>query len=107
MNAPGDPPLSDKLEMLRRFADEAGRDVESIGLQMSLSPGPLDKEARKRFYDDPELIRDRTVELRDLGFDWVAMDCVPLFQKGYRTSQALVDRLGEIYETLRPELDRT
>ncbi|MDG2112506.1 MAG: LLM class F420-dependent oxidoreductase [Actinomycetota bacterium] len=104
MNAPGDPPLEDKLAMLRRYAEEIGRDPDTIGLQMSLSPGPLDKAKRKRFYDDADLLKDRVVELRELGFDWCAMDCVPLFQLGHRSSQALVDRLGSIYDALEPEL---
>lgn len=104
MNAPGDPPLEDKLAMLRRYAEDADRDPATIGLQMSLSPGPLDKAERTRFYDDTDLLKRRLVELRELGFDWCAMDCVPLFQLGHRSSEALVDRLGTIHDALAPEL---
>ncbi len=106
MNAPGDPPLVERLGTLRRYAEDAGRDPDSIGLQMSLSPGPLDKDERKRFYADPELILRRVVELRDLGFGWVSIDCVPIFQLGFRSSDALIDRLGAIHDALAPELDR-
>jgi len=106
MNAPGDPPLEDKLALLRQYAEEAGRDPDSIGLQMSLSPGPLDKEKRKRFHDDTDLLRERLVELREMGFHWCAMDCVPLFQLGHRSSEALLDRRAEIYAALEPELNR-
>ena len=104
MNAPGDPPLEDKLAMLRRFAEEEGRDPDSIGLQMSLSPGPLDKDKRKRFYADTHLLRERLVELREMGFGWCAMDCVPLFQLGHRTTEELLDRLATIHHALEPEL---
>ena len=106
MKAPGDPPLEDSIATLRRLTEEAGRDPDSIGLQMSLSPGALDKEKRKRFYAEPDLIRERLVELQELGFDWAAMDCVPLFQLGHRTSDALLDQLSAIYDALAPELDR-
>jgi probable F420-dependent oxidoreductase len=106
MNAPGDPPLEDKLALLRRYAEELGRDPATIGLQMSLSPGPLDKDKRKRFYDDTDLLKQRVIELRELGFDWCAMDCVPLFQLGHRSSEALIDRLATIHEALAPELSR-
>ena len=106
MNAPGDPPLDERLAALARYAERAGRDPESIGLQMSLSPGPLDKDERKRFYADPDLLRRRAVELADLGFEWVSLDCVPIFQLGYRSSHALVERLGAIHEGLRAELGR-
>lgn len=104
MNAPGDPPLEDKLARLHRYAEEAGRDPASIGLQMSLSPGPIDIDQRKRFYHDTDLLRARVAELRALGFDWCAMDCVPLFQLGHRSSEALIDRLGTIHDALAPEL---
>jgi hypothetical protein len=52
------------------------------------------------------LLRERVVELRDLGFDQTAIDCVPIFQHGYRTVDAMIDYLGEIYSTIAPELDR-
>jgi len=106
MNAPGDPPLETKMAQLRQFADEAGRDPATIGMQMSLSPDALNRERRKRFYAEPELMRERLVELRDLGFDWTAIDCVPIFQQGYRSSDAMIDHLAEIYTTVEPELNR-
>ena len=94
------------MAKVRRFAEEAGRDPSEIGMQMSLSPGALDREKRKRFYADTELLRERVVELRDLGFDQTAIDCVPIFQHGYRTVDAMIDYLAEIYSTIAPELDR-
>ncbi len=106
MNAPGDPPLPERLALLRRYAEEADRDPDDIGLQMSLSPNALDREERKRFYADPELLKRRLVELRQLGFDWVSMDCVPIFQHGYRSSEALLDQLAVIHQALAPELER-
>ncbi len=75
-------------------------------MQMALSPGLLEREKRKRFYADTELLRERAVELRDLGFDQISIDCVPIFQQGYRTVDAMIDYLAEIYSTLTPELDR-
>ena len=68
MNAPGDAPLEDRIATLRRFAEEAGRDPDSIQMQMSLSPDALNKEERKRFYADPDLLRRRLAEIRALGF---------------------------------------
>ena len=106
MNAPGDPPLVERLAALRRYAAEADRDPDTIGLQMSLSPNALDKEERKRFYADPDLLRRRLVELRDLGFGWASIDCVPMFQLGYRTSDALIEHLATIHQAIEPELDR-
>ena len=104
MNAPGDPPLEEKLAALFQYAEEAGRDPATIGLQMSLSPGPLDKEKRKRFFADPELMLDRTMELKEMGFHATSIDCVPIFQHGYRESHAMLDYLQEVYEKLAPAL---
>ncbi len=106
MNAPGDPPIEERIASVRRYAEEAGRDPDSISMQMSLSPSLLDKEQRKRFYAEPELLRQRLVELRDAGFAWTSIDCVPIFQQGYRSSDAMIEHLANIFEVLEPELDR-
>ncbi|MEM7079764.1 MAG: LLM class F420-dependent oxidoreductase [Pseudomonadota bacterium] len=104
MSAPGDPPLQERLDTLHEFAAQAGRDPQSIALQNSLSPGPLDKEKRKRFYDDVDLLTERALELHSMGFTHTSIDCVPLFQLGYRTSEALLERLQVIHDHLRREL---
>ena len=106
MNAPGDPSLEEKIEMLHLYAEEAGRDPKSVPMQMSLLPNTRDKEERKRFYAEPELILRRLIELRELGFSHTAIDCVPIFQQGFRTSDAMIEHLHAIYDTLAPELDR-
>lgn len=106
MNAPGDGPIEERIAMLRQFAEQAGRDPDEIGMQMSLSPDALNKEQRKRFYADPDLLVQRLVQLRELGFGGTYIDCVPIFQQGYRSSDAMIEHLGRIYEALKPELDR-
>lgn len=106
MTAPGDPPIEENIAKVRRYAEAVGRDPDTIGMQMSLSPGPLDREKRKRFYADPELLLERMIELRSMGFDGVSIDCVPIFQQGYRSLDAMIDYLDEIYRKLAPELDR-
>jgi probable F420-dependent oxidoreductase len=104
MNAPRDAPLEERLKELRGYIDEAGRDPASVGLQMSLSPGPLDKEQRKRFFSDPDLMLDRLIELKAMGFQETSIDCVPIFQHGYRTCEAILGYLEEVYEKLEPAL---
>ncbi|MDA7774492.1 hypothetical protein N8993_09945, partial [Pseudomonadales bacterium] len=59
---------------------------------------------RKRFYNDMDLLVARACELRDLGFSDTSIDCVPLFQLGFRSSDALLEQLAKIYEALAPEL---
>ena len=105
MTLRGDPPLEESMARVRRYAEAAGRNPESIGMQMSLSPDPLDKERRKKFYSDPQFLLERMLQLRELGFDQASIDCVPIFQEGYRTVDAMLDYLGEIYRKLKPGLD--
>jgi probable F420-dependent oxidoreductase len=105
MNAPGDSPLQERIDQLHRYADAADRDPSTIGMQMSLSPGALDKAERKRFYADPDLLFDRLAELKQMGFGYTSIDCVPIFQLGYRSSTALLERLQIIYDRLKPLLD--
>ena len=106
MNAPGDDPLPDRIAQLYRYAEEIERDPATIGMQMSLSPDALNKDGRKRFYADPELLLRQCVALQELGFDHTSLDCVPMFQLGHRTSDTLLEHLALIYNTLAPELDR-
>ena len=104
MNAPGDPPLEDKISRLREYLEEEGRDAAGFPMQMSLSPDPLDKERRKRFYADTGILLERLEQLKAMGFTEVSLDCVPIFQLGYRDVNAMVDYLAEIYEALAPTL---
>jgi len=103
MTAPGDPPLQENLQQFREFVHAAGRDPDTIPMQMSLSPGALAKEKRKRFYAEPQLLLERACELRDMGFTHTAIDCVPIFQLGHRSSDALLEHLAVIHETLQTE----
>lgn len=105
MHAPGDDPLEDQIARFRDYVGDAGRDLQAVPMQMSLSPGPLDKEKRKRFYAEPELLRNRILQLKALGFTHTSLDCVPLFQLGYRSSDALLEHLAEIYQVLEPALN--
>ena len=101
MNAPGDKPLNERLQDLFSYAQEYGRDPSTIGLRMSLSPGPLDKEARKRFFAEPQLLKDRTEELAEMGFQEVSIDCVPIFQQGYRSVDSMLEYLDTVHTQLR------
>jgi probable F420-dependent oxidoreductase len=105
MRAPGDDSLEEQVARFQDYVAAAGRDLKDVPMQMSLSPGALDKDKRKRFYAEPEMLRDRIIELKALGFTHTTLDCVPLFQLGYRSSDALLEHLEEIYRILKPALD--
>jgi probable F420-dependent oxidoreductase len=90
------------MDRIRGHAEAAGRDPDAIGMQLSVSRGWGDD--RPGFFTDPVRIRDRVLELRDLGFDWTSIDCVPIFQAGFRTVDAIIEHLAAVRERLGPEL---
>ena len=104
MTAPGDPPIRENMARMRELLDAEGRDPDAFPMQMSLSPEALDREKRKNFYAEPGMILERAGQLKEMGFGHVSMDCVPIFQKGYRSVDAMIEYLYEIYATLEPEL---
>ena len=55
-------------------------------------------------YDEDDIDLDE--DIQELGFDHTSLDCVPMFQQGHRTSEALLEHLAVIYNRLAPELDR-
>lgn len=104
MSAPGDGPLADQVARFRDCVVAAGREPDAVPLQMQLSPGKMDRAQRKRFYAQPDMLLERALELQALGFTHITLDCVPLFQLGHRSSDALLEHLQAIHETLRPAL---
>lgn len=88
---------------IRDHAEAAGRDPDSIGMQLGVSPG-FGRDRNRDFHADPARIAERVLELRDLGFDWTSIDCVPIFQAGFRTGQAILDHLAAVRELVDVEI---
>ncbi len=107
MTAPGDPPIGDLVKRLHELLVAQGRDPNAFPMQMPLSPDPLDKEKRKRFFAEPELLLERVLAFQEMGFSDTSLDCVPIFQLGYRSVDAMIDYLAQVYETLAPALKNT
>lgn len=93
------------LDTIRKAAEAADRDPASIGLQMMLDVPPRD-EAGRNFYKDDDNVARRAVELREQGFQWGALNATAIFQAGFRSIDALIDKLHAIHARLRVELDR-
>ncbi len=93
------------MARIRDHAEAAGRDPDSIGMQLTVSPG-FAREDNTGFSGDPARIAGRVVELRDLGFDRASIDCVPIFQAGHRSVDAILDHLAAVREALDPEVPR-
>jgi probable F420-dependent oxidoreductase len=88
---------------IERYAEAAGRDPRSIGLQAMVASPPRDA-AGKRFYVEHERVVARVVELRALGFEWVALNATAIFQSGARSVAAMIDALGALHAKIRGEV---
>ena len=93
------------LDTIRQAAEAAGRDPAGIGLQMMLDVPPRD-EAGRNFYKDDDNVARRAVELREQGFQWGALNATAIFQAGFRSIDALIDKLDAIHARLRLELGK-
>lgn len=91
------------IDAIRRYAAEAGRDPETIGLQSMVAPPPRDA-ADKRFYTEHDRVVARVAALQKMGFQWAALNATAIFQAGARSSAAIIDVLGTLHQRLRAEV---
>jgi hypothetical protein len=85
---------------IRRYAEAAGRDPESIELQAMLAPPPNDRGG-KTFYADHDRVVRRAEEVQSFGFGWLAINATAIFQAGARSVGALAEELDAIHGRLR------
>jgi probable F420-dependent oxidoreductase len=91
------------ISTIKRYAESAGRDPASIGLQAMVASPPRDA-AGKRFYVEHDRVVARVVELKNLGFEWVALNATAIFQSGARSVAAMIDALGALHTKIRGEV---
>jgi probable F420-dependent oxidoreductase len=91
------------IEAIRRHAEQAGRDPNTIGLQSMVAPPPRDAEG-KRFYAEHDRVVARVGELKAMGFQGVAINATAIFQAGARSVDGMLDALGALHTRLRAEV---
>ena len=91
------------IDAIRRAADAAGRDPATIGLQSMVASPPKDA-AGKRFYAEHDQVVRRIIELRAMGFGWVAINATAIFQAGARSVDAMIDQLRTLHGKIRAEV---
>jgi probable F420-dependent oxidoreductase len=88
------------LDAIARFAEAAGRDPATIGLQSMVAPPPRNPEG-KRFYADHDRVVARVAELKTMGFASAALNATAIFQAGARSVSAIIDSLAELHGKIR------
>ena len=91
------------VRTIRDHAQQAGRDADAIGMQMMLDMPPRD-DAGKGFYSDLDAVLRRVNNVAEMGFEAGAMNATAIFQAGFRSVDAIIDKLAELYETIRAEV---
>ncbi len=93
------------MDAIREAAVDAGRDPAAIGWQSMIAPIPRQGDASgKTFYAEPDRVAARVVELKEMGFDGVAVNATAIFQAGARSVDAILDALQVIHDRLRKEV---
>lgn len=85
---------------IRRYAEQAERDPDAIGLQQMLDVPPRDAGGRA-FYADLDQVAARAEAVAAMGFGWGAVNATAIFQSGARSVDAIIDVLGKVHERLR------
>jgi probable F420-dependent oxidoreductase len=91
------------IDTIRRYAEQAGRDPNAIGLQSMVAPPPRDAEG-KRFYAEPDRVVARVAAVKAMGFEWVSLNATAIFQAGARSVDAMIDVLGALHGRIREEV---
>jgi len=90
---------------IRRHAEEAGRDPMAIGLQAMVAPPPRPgDENAKLYYADHDEVARRVGALREMGFQYAAINATAIFQAGARGVDPMIDALGKLHDRLRKEV---
>ena len=95
-----DAKVQSSVAKIRGYAEEAGRDPASVGMQLMLAPPPTDAEG-KTFYADHDRVVGRASQIANMGFDWTAINATAIFQAGARSVDAMIDQLGQLHPKLR------
>ena len=88
------------VDKIHGYAEAAGRDPASIGLQQMLDVPPKD-EAGRNFYKNLDHVEARALQVLEMGFDWGALNATAIFQSGARSIDDIIDTLSRIHDRLR------
>ena len=87
------------VQSIREQAEAADRDPAEIGLQQMLDVPPRGDKG-KGFYADLDQVEARAVAVKEMGFEWGALNATAIFQSGARSIDEIIEVLGRIHERL-------
>lgn len=87
------------IDAIAGFAEAAGRDPSAIGLQQMLDLPPGSHGGQK-FYSDLDRVEARAVQVKEMGFDWGAVNATAIFQAGARSVDEIIEQLAMVHQRL-------
>lgn len=91
--------VSKALASIRAHAEIAGRDPDTIGLQMMLDVPPTDDRG-KRFYQELDEVKARADQVENWGFEYASINATAIFQSGARAVNEIIDTLARVHQRL-------
>ena len=93
------------MDAIREAAAAAGRNPDAIGWQSMIAPPPRPGDDKgKTFYAEPDRVAARAADLKEMGFDAVALNATAIFQSGARSVEAILDALQGLHDRIRAEV---
>src|SRR5438876_944043 len=92
----------EQLAAVRRHAEQAGRDPNSLGYQAQLATPPRAGQAADSSVDGCiEAVVEPAVAAAKMGFTWATVNATVLFRAGARRGDQLADALSRMHDRLR------
>lgn len=97
---------SESIAIVKRHAEEAGRDPDALGFQTWLAPIPGSDRSggRTPFYQDLDAVAAAAAAAAEAGWDWVAINITAVFQSGARSGEQMAEVLETLHERIRREV---
>ncbi|MFT5394520.1 MAG: alkanesulfonate monooxygenase SsuD, partial [Gammaproteobacteria bacterium] len=93
------------MDTIKTHAQAAGRDPDQIGWQSMIAPPPRPgDEGAKTYYADHDRVAARVGAIKEMGFEFAAVNATAVFQAGARSVDAMIDALGALHDRLRQEV---
>ena len=97
--------LSGMINSIKIFAEEDGRDTNTMGFQAQLSPPPRnDDPGGRTFYANPHEVAGVAAAAKEVGCNWATINATGVFLAGGRTVDEMVQMLSALHDRLRAEV---
>ena len=95
---------AESIATVKRHAEEAGRNPDTLGFQKQLAPIPGGNDEARPFYQDPDAVAAAAGAAVEAGFGWGALNITAVYQSGARSGEQMAEVLETLHERVRSEV---